>query len=170
MGKIETAYHEAGHVVALLVIENQPNPTSCSIIPNIEKNYKGVTTFASGDCETLLDRIFEKVTEVAEPSDDDLKSLKNYLDEAIIVLLSGWFSEINYNPDLDDEGYLDDVKKITIILQDNGFIEYDGDKDLKRLVKQCKQLIKRHWDLIVDVANLLIEKETLSIDDLRKYY
>lgn len=164
------AYHEAGHTIAHLLLPNSDEVSKVTIIPS-SSGAGGVT--------------------ISTPSKMGLYS-KEYLLEKVKILYAGRIGELLFldnNTGKITTGASQDIKTATSILNDiirtygmhdkYGMInldvlKVDNNEILKEISKlsiklydETLQLLTKNKDLLFKIANELINKETLSNEDLK---
>ena len=164
------AYHEAGHTLTGMLLNNFDEVSKVTIIPR--GNSGGVTQFLPVE-------------------DNDLQMYtREYLLNKIMVGLGGRVSEeIIFGHNAVTTGAASDLEMISSIAKkmvtSYGFsdilgsnnlknvssnMEYEIDVEVKRIICECYErtyiLISNNMSLLHKIAELLIEKETLSVEDL----
>ena len=168
------AYHEAGHAYLSCVLENVENPVKVSIIPR----EKGMLGFSQSEVST-----------------ENLYSKKK-MEELISVLMGGRICEEIFCEDITN-GASNDIEKATQIAKDyikkygfspsNRFMNYNDENPYKReisnylidnadqesreilneIYEETKDLLKRNKDIIEDIKNELLNKETIYYSDIK---
>jgi ATP-dependent Zn protease len=142
----EVAYHEAGHIVAALILGNI-HIDFASIISR--KNEAGrVRPF------------------VAEYNDGK----KNTTRQMIILTLSGPVAHKRYYPDMDPRCGEGDFQQVNKYFHELCIPESEYEEHLNKFRKKTERLINKHWDLIVKIAEALVEKKEIGSDEIYKVY
>jgi len=160
--EIETAYHEAGHAVGHVLLDHELFSTS-RVPPQPGK--LGVTH----GC-VLPDSLTHGSSNWAgrDFSDDEIKAIK----DDITIILMGDMAEARLN----GQGRVFDANNVRT--EDDEMIvgrmtavwpKYnEADAEVAKLSDRARGIIEVNWDYIDQVAKELLEKETLSGDDVHR--
>lgn len=164
------AYHEAGHAVAGLVLENAKKVEKVTIIPRGE----------AGGYNLMM------------PKEETFFPTKGSIHDEIVGLLSGRVAEELFFDDI-TAGASNDIEKATNLARryvgsfgmgKMGLMKVDNqasqetqkklDEEVNTLLKQCHEeathIIKENKSLLDTIAKSLLEKETLLAQDIEKLY
>jgi cell division protease FtsH len=174
--KEKTAYHEAGHALISKIL-NLHTVHKVTIIPR--GNALGVTQITPDDDQTSLSkpkaldyicmlmggRAAEEVkySELTTGASDDIKRATTMARRMVTEWgMSNSFGPMNLVQQgnaLEGETLSADTKKI---------IDDEVKDILTSCYKKTKDYLQKHLELLTEVANLLVEKETISGDDISK--
>jgi ATP-dependent Zn protease len=143
-----TAYHEAGHAVACYVFKHQIKKVS--IIPG--EGYQG-KLHSSGLPEDLVERIVQR--ENLSPEEEKL------LWEKTIISLAGPASECLFTGVYNWRGSMSDRSKANAFAAPLDLTGKDFDE-------QAKELMYSNWKKVEDVAQALLEKQTLTAQQVHE--
>ena len=164
------AYHEAGHAVAGLVLENAKKVEKVTIIPRGE----------AGGYNLMM------------PKEETFFPTKGSIHDEIVGLLSGRVAEELFFDDI-TAGASNDIEKATNLARryvgsfgmgKMGLMKVDGqasqetqkrvDDEVNKLLQQCHQealnILKENQFLLKTIAEALLQKETLLSKDIEKLY
>jgi len=156
---ISTCYHEAGHAVCGLLLFMKV--ADVSVFKN--RRVSGETNYEQMD----------------DDQSEDLK-FKNYQTRAdIYINYAGLISEkIFYQdvtgskifPNVLREGIEDDIKEVARIIKTNNLVAAGRKRYLykKKMMRDVRNLLEEHWDVVKIVAHELFEKKKLTHNDLKK--
>lgn len=164
------AYHEAGHAVAGLVLENAKKVEKVTIIPRGE----------AGGYNLMM------------PKEETFFPTKCSIHDEIVGLLAGRGAEELIFDDV-TAGASNDIEKATFLarkyigsfgMSEIGLMKIDGqasqetqkrvDDEVNKLLQQCHQealnILKENQFLLKTIAEALLQKETLLSKDIEKLY
>jgi hypothetical protein len=178
----ETAYHEAGHLVAAIIFKF--NPKRATIIPN-------------EDCDgyvihDLMIQVFpdlcpwdvneDKIKEVEElrkkgfvDEYDDKEKLQEVGHKLVITALAGYEAQLKFNPDADASGSRKDIVNACDVFDKCGFPREELDDksinypDNDKLQEKTKEFVEENWFWIEMGAYLLLLKKELNEDDIKPF-
>ena len=155
----QTAYHEAGHIVVQLVQGYTIDRAS------IEAE------------EDSLGRVHKALPLLYEDFSTSGKREKRKTVEAFIrASYAGYEAECLYDPAAEEFRSEGDFSQAWSLPRDHGIAPrgcaYIGDdvyeRYLQRLRKEAKRLVRKHWNLIVAIAQELLETKEVSDEQARK--
>lgn len=179
-GLKETAYHEAGHLVADIIFKH--NPHHASIIP--DENFSGVVksktkikNFNPYPHPEKKDEV-EKVKEYRKMGlisvyDDTIKSRKT-IRRLIISGLAGYEAELKFNPKIDSRCSNFDLERVFDLLEIGGYcVRMLEDNSiyypvLSKLHNETKKFVEKYWSVIEEVAQFLLKNKELNEEDIEK--
>jgi ATP-dependent Zn protease len=152
--ELATAYHEAGHAVVSCYFDRIPVNVSVVSMGNIV-----------GSVE-FNDDIPEHFTNYFGKSDDK----KQYVQMRIIIKLAGSLAHDLFDPHrIRDSGDKFDDRWAMAIIEDRAsWAEDDRDDYLESCRNGAKEIVRCNWSWITNVAIELIEKKTLTGEDVLK--
>lgn len=150
--RIAVAYHEAGHVVAQLLSEYADDPDRASIR---EK-----------------DLVFGHAEHPRFPAPIDLDMLDELLlraqiEDQIVVTLCGGAAEMHFTGAYNNVGARRDLHQ-AVTLASHVVEEAVVENFLRYLSKRSETLVEAHAGSIEAVANRLLEREVLTLDEIRQ--
>lgn len=133
-----TAYHEAGHAVIAISVGRPIHKVS--IIPNKTR---------LGACEVKKGRF--------QPSSD-------WLEDEILILFGGVAAEAKLTGKYDWRGAGQDLRNIRQLTLSRAGDVTRAEKIERRLLSKTEHVLKSQsiWDVVVQIAVVLLEKETIS--------
>ena len=174
-----TAYHEAGHAIVSRYLETQEPVKEISIIPrgmaggytmyktNEDKNYISKTEMEERLVALLGGRAAEKIAlnDISTGASNDLEVATKIAKDMITVYgMSDVVGNISINTEKDPyelqllgEKYADAIGAELKILLDNAYLK-------------AQKLIVEHMDKLHEVAQTLLEKETISEEEFEKIF
>lgn len=174
--KERVAYHECGHAILNYILNRENPPQKITIIPR--KN--GVMGFSQmyhdenkklltrenydNHCKILMaGRIaewFKYDGKISQGSYDDLQKINSIQRELVTKLCL----DNTYNQLVEDET----LPYNNISDRSTYNIEIVIEKNIKNIVVDTKRLLTINWDKLVQMAELLIQKETIYLNDIRE--
>ena len=171
------AYHESGHAVVSWLLSRIDPLIKVSIIPRgkslgaawylpEEKQLRTESAFTEYLCATLAGRAAEEVIfgEVSSGALDDLE--KATKDAYMMVVYYG------FNKKIGNVSYYDSTGQRDVSIQ-KPFSEETGkliDEEVRKLIndayQQSKEILQQNKGLLIQVAELLLKKETIFKEDL----
>lgn len=144
LNKQVTAYHEAGHAIMHVLMDIPFN--SVTIIET--DDYLGVVKWNMGPSTMLNLNLGSRSREIAALARDAIKVLlAGSLAEEI---LTGHYNEVGASSDLDE------IERIAFYQSRN------PEAYIRRIKGDVRQIIKQNWLDVTKLANVLLEKDTLS--------
>lgn len=173
------AYHEAGHALLSWILKRVDPIVKVTIIPRgkslgaawylpEEKQLRSETTFREHLCATLGGRAAEEVM-LGEVSSGALDDLEKVTREAYVMV-----AYYGFNKTLGNISFYDSSGQRDNSIQ-KPYSEATGkliDEEVRKLVNEAYQhaieLLQQHRGQLEQIANSLLEKETLYKEDLEK--
>lgn len=174
-----TAFHEAGHAIVSQYLETQEPVKEISIIPrgmaggytmyksNEDKNYISKTEMEERLIALLGGRAAEKIAlnDISTGASNDLEVATKIAKDMVTVYgMSDVVGTISINTEKDPyelqllgEKYADAIGAEVKILLDNAYVS-------------AQKLITEHMDKLNEVAQMLLEKETISEQEFEKIF
>ncbi|MCK9423979.1 MAG: hypothetical protein M0Q38_15450 [Bacteroidales bacterium] len=179
----QTAYHEAGHLVADIIFKLKP--FEASIVPEKEKSAGHVRALTFGDYapyiidfddkEEQINRLNENKKKYIASRFDDHDKVRRIARKMIISCYAGHEASKKIKPNVDiGYSYRDNEIAIDIMDLANITCEYNPNEDWYeydidgKLWNAAVNFVDKHWGQIERVAKLLLEKKTLYKDDIMK--
>ena len=150
--RIAIAYHEAGHIVAQLLSEYADDPESATIREQ--------------------DLVFGHAEHQRFPVPIDLDMLDELLlraqiEDQIVVTLAGGAAEMHFTGVYNNVGARRDLHQ-AVTLAGHVVEEEVVENFLRYLSTRSETLVETHADAIEAVANRLLEREMLTLDEIRE--
>lgn len=178
--KITTAYHEVGHFLTAYYSEDHDPAYKMSIIPR--GRALGVTIFVpekdtvsvsktklESQIATLFGgRVAEEILLGSEKITTGASSDIERATEIATKMVTEWgmcknLAPIKYT---ERDGFTGQMKLKTGLEELNSKVELEIEKIIKNNYAKSKKILKSHWKEVIEISNLLVEKETLDIKDI----
>jgi hypothetical protein len=152
-----TAYHEAGHVVVAVWLNIWLRRKAATIIPDSTEGFDGMVwtqwSFRGRPDVEITDRMYVR------------------LERHIVVSLAGEHAQRKYRPssvrsrhgDSDRQDAVDILSHLVPNMSSNEFTLH-----YRLLNERAKNLVEAHWPQIIAVANALLERKTLTEQEVRE--
>jgi len=161
MSRIDTAYHEAGHLVAKMFFRLHPIKATI-----IREGIEGGSV--TSPYEDQFQYEFDEIKQ------------KTFARKSLISSFTGYAAEKKYDPNTTTAGSINDFleasdragsilmlpKKFQQPFTGQGYYDYV----LHRFIPLAEKFVNRHWGEITYVAELLIKNKTLWENDIDELY
>lgn len=175
-----TSFHECGHFITSYYSEDHDPAYKMSIIPR--GRALGVTIFVpekdtvsvsktklESQIATLFGgRVAEELLLGPEKITTGASSDIDRATEIATKMVTEWGMCKNLAPIkyVEKDGFTGQPKLKSGLDELNSKVEKEIEKIVKTNYNRSKKILKEHWDEVVEISNLLIEKETLDVKDI----
>ena len=175
-----TSFHECGHFITAYYSEDHDPAYKMSIIPR--GRALGVTIFVpekdtvsvsktklESQIATLFGgRVAEELLLGPEKITTGASSDIDRATEIATKMVTEWGMCKNLAPIkyVEKDGFTGQPKLKSGLDELNSKVEKEIEKIVKTNYNRSKKILKEHWDEVVEISNLLIEKETLDVKDI----
>lgn len=175
-----TSFHECGHFITAYYSEDHDPAYKMSIIPR--GRALGVTIFVpekdtvsvsktklESQIATLFGgRVAEELLLGPEKITTGASSDIDRATEIATKMVTEWGMCKNLAPIkyVEKDGFTGQPKLKSGLEELNSKVEKEIEKIIKTNYNRSKKILKEHWDEVVEISNLLIEKETLDVKDI----
>ena len=153
-----TAYHEAGHAVAMWKHELVIDQVSIEPDEDEDANHSGMVEGKSPLSAYSLDAIIN----------DEFSAIEKQKRVAVLVLLAGMAAEQIYDLDLFKSvarlysgHYEYDLRSVQIIARTLGYTDEKEKEWIQDRLDETKAMLKKEWDRVSALADTLLAKKTL---------
>ena len=177
----ETAYHEAGHLVADIYYNLKPIEATIisegDMLGHVSNKNRLRDDYSKEEWDDIIfDKMRNKPRMIFDIFDENPYRQYRMGRRTIISFLAGFASQKKYNPSADIAGSNDDFQQAADIVEvishyPKKYYDIDGLFEFKRFLTnrflpQAEKFVNQHWQDITLVAKLMLKHKSLSEKDI----